>query len=299
MDRIFIIGFGDLGHRVAALYRNRGAPVSGLTRHSEKGGREVDGAVGVFGDLDRPETLDGLPIAGTLLYYFAPPPPRGDTDPRMAAFLAAADKAPPRRVVYVSTSGVYGDRGGEWVDETAEPRPATDRARRRLDAERRLRAWGRAHDVPVVILRVGGIYGPGRLPVERLEKGLPTLREADCGYTNRIHIDDLATICIAAAERGRPDAIYNVSDGHPGTMTGYFKAVATRLGLPAPPEVPLAEADARLSPAMRSYLTESRRLDNHRLLDELGVVLHYPDLEAGLAAIDPDSERGQRVADAP
>ncbi len=285
-----IIGFGDIGRRVAALYRTLGPVVSGLSRHSESAGSDQEGARMIFADLDRPATLRGLPTANALVYYFAPPPREGTTDPRMAAFLESASRPLPSRVVYISTSGVYGDRAGEWVDETAEPRPETDRARRRLDAENRLRSWGEEQQVPVVVLRVGGIYGPGRLPVARLLKGLPVLRESDCGYTNRIHVEDLVAACRAAAEQGQPHAIYNVSDGHPGTMTGYFKAVAATLGLPAPPELSMAEAEKRLSPAMLSYLTESRRLDNRRLLEALGVQLRYPDLESGLAAIESARE---------
>ncbi|WP_092998797.1 SDR family oxidoreductase [Thiohalomonas denitrificans] len=290
MDRVFIIGFGDIGRRVAAQYRNPDTIVTGLTRHPELAGSTPEEVRMVYGDLDRPATLEGLPTAGALVYYFAPPPAEGISDPRMAVFLEAASHAPPVRVVYISTSGVYGDRAGAWVDETAEPRPETDRARRRLDAEERLRDWGRQQQVPVVILRVGGIYGPGRLPVARLRKGLPVLRESECGATSRIHVEDLVAACRAAAECGQADRIYNVSDDHPGTMTGYFKAVAARLGLPAPPEISMAEAEGRLSEAMLSYLTESRRLDNHRLIEELGVRLRYPDLESGLATIDPARE---------
>ena len=291
MDRVFIVGFGDVGRRVAALYRTSSPVVSGLTRHPELAGENQEGVHLVLGDLDRPATLTGLPTTGSLVYYFAPPPSKGDTDPRMAAFLeAACSQAPPKRVVYISTSGVYGDCAGAWVDESTEPHPETDRARRRLDAENRLRSWGQQRQIPVVILRVGGIYGPGRLPVKRLSKGLPALRESECGYTSRIHVEDLVRACFAAAERGRPATIYNVSDGHPGTMTGYFKAVAARLGLPAPAELSMVEAEERLSAAMLSYLTESRRLVNRRLLEELGISLRYPSLENGLAAIDPDRE---------
>jgi nucleoside-diphosphate-sugar epimerase len=141
-----------------------------------------------------------------------------------------------------------------------------------------------------MVLRVGGIYGPGRLPIERLQKNLPVLHEAECGYTNRIHADDLARICVAAAEYGSADRIYNVSDGQNGTMTQYFKAVAARLGLPQPREITLAEAHQQLSAAMLSYLTESRRMRNTRMLEELGITLQYPDLASGLAALDAEQE---------
>lgn len=284
MISVVIIGCGDIGRRVAALWRERGTPVIALARRPATA--EALAALGItpiVGDLDAPESLMQLPTADALVYYFAPPPPRGSIDPRMGAFLATLSQGrAPRRIVYISTSGVYGDRRGEWVDETVAPNPQTDRARRRLDAENALRAWGREQGVEVVVLRVGGIYGPGRLPRERLAEGRPVLRETESGYTNRIHADDLAAACLAAAERGRAGAVYNVSDGQPGTMTGYFNAVADRLGLPRPPEISMAEARERLSPVMLSYLTESRRMDNRRMCEELGVRLRYPDLESGL-----------------
>ncbi|MEW6645967.1 MAG: SDR family oxidoreductase [Pseudomonadota bacterium] len=281
MNLIFIIGCGDIGLRVARLWQARGHTVQALARSDEAAARlTAAGITPVRGDLDIPTTLVTLPLNGATVYYFAPPPPQGDTDPRMRAFIAAGLR--PERVIYISTSGVYGDRDGAWVDEDTPPAPATDRAHRRLDAETALRTWGRESGARVNILRVGGIYGPGRWPLERLQAGTPVLREEECGYTNRIHADDLAAICVAAAERGGTDRIYNVSDGSNGTMTQYFYAVADRFGLPRPPALTLAQAMQQLSPAMLSYLTESRRMDNRRLLHELGVTLRYPDLAAGL-----------------
>ena len=152
--------------------------------------------------------------------------------------------------------------------------------------------WSEQTGVPVVILRVGGIYGPKRLPVERLKQGLPILKEALSPYTNRIHEDDLAMICVTAADKSpnrasnqaSTQAIYNVSDGKPSTMSRYFKDIAQALGLPQPPEVDMAQAKQMLSAGMLSYLQESRRIDNRKLIRELGVQLQYPDFETGLAA---------------
>ena len=285
MDNVFIVGCGDIGLRVARLWRDRGATVAGLVRSGAAVMKlRAAGITPVAGDLDLPLSLRGLTLEGRLVYYFAPPPASGEGDPRMAAFVAALALAGrPARIVYISTSGVYGDHGGALVSEETPPAPATDRARRRLAAEETLRAFGRDHQVPVVILRVGGIYGPGRLPEERLRQGLPVLRLEESGPTNRIHADDLAAISVAAGERGQPDAVYNVSDGQSGTMTEYFYAVADALGLPRPPAISLEEAKHVLTPAMLSYLTESRRLDNRRMLAELGITLRYPDLASGLA----------------
>ncbi|HXG28538.1 MAG TPA: NAD-dependent epimerase/dehydratase family protein, partial [Nevskiales bacterium] len=221
------------------------------------------------------------PLAQASVFYLVPPPKQGDGDPRLERFLAALPDA--RALVYLGTSAVYGDCGGAWVDETAPLKPGTARGRRRLAAERLALDWGARRNVPVMILRVPGIYGPGRLPRARLEKGLPVLREDDSPWTNRIHADDLATAALCVAERGAPGAAYNVSDGQPTTMADYFNRCADLLGLPRPPPVSRAEAQARLTPEMLSFLEESKRLDTRRLR-ALGWVPRYPSLAEGLPA---------------
>ena len=284
MNAVLILGCGDIGRRVARACRADGARVTGLVRSDAAAARLREAGIEVLqADLDGP--LPHLPARDAEVYYFAPPPPAGDTDPRMASALPAlARDGLPRRIVYISTSAVYGDCGGAWIDEDAPLRPDTGRGRRRLDAERQLLDWGTRHGVPVVILRVPGIYGPGRLPLERLRKGLPLLREDQCPYTNRIHADDLAAICRAAMARGTPGSAYNVSDGHPSNMVDYFNRIADRAGLPRPPTLDREEAQRALTPGMLGYMRESKRLKNARMLRELGVELQYPELEAGLAS---------------
>lgn len=287
LNSALIIGCGDIGRRVAALCQARGAAVSALTRNPDT--LAAYGVTAYVGDLDQPAALPSLPSAGAALFYFAPPPADGIDEPRLRNFLHHIAGAAPAKLIYISTSGVYGDCGGAWVSERTPARPGTDRARRRYAAELLLRDWERENGVPAVILRVGGIYGPGRLPLERLRRGAPVLRKEDCGHTNRIHADDLAAVCLAAAEHGTAGALYNVSDGHPSSMTDYFNQVAARWGLPPPPEIGMAEARERLSAEMMSYLNESRRMDNRKMLVELGVRLRYPTLADGLAAIPVDA----------
>ena len=296
-EQVFIVGCGDVGSQVGQLWQQQGHPVSGLARHGER-----LAATGIHhhpADLDDPATLADLPVDGALVYYFAPPPPRGQDDPRITAFLQALDDANvrPWRIVYISTSGVYGDQGGGIVTETTPPNPQVDRARRRYAAEQTLREWGRRHDVPVIVLRVGGIYGPGRLPIKRLREQVPMVHEHLAPQTNRIHSADLAAICVAAALRGRADTIYNVSDGDDSNMTAYFNTVADFLGLPRPPLIDMEQARASLSEGMLSYLGESRRMDTTRLREELGVELLYPTLQVGLAETcqqDRDELQGTR-----
>jgi nucleoside-diphosphate-sugar epimerase len=286
---VVIVGCGYVGQRLARQLRVEGCVVTGLVRSADSA--DVIRALGVVAlqvDLDATADLSVLPTAGAELYYFAPPPAVGDTDPRLRRMLAALSTAPPRRIVYISTSGVYGDCAGAWIDETHPLNPSTPRACRRADAEAALRDWSAATGVPVVILRVPGIYGPGKLPLERLRKGLPLLNEADSPYTNRIHVDDLIAACRAAMQRGQPGAAYNVSDGQPSNMTDYFNRMADVTGLPRPPLVSRDEID-RLSDGMRAFMEESKRLDNRRMREELGIELRYPTLELGLKACFSES----------
>jgi nucleoside-diphosphate-sugar epimerase len=289
---VLIVGCGDIGSRVARLERATGNFVAGVTRTWKTAGRLTElGVAVVLGNLDAPGSLAGVskglaPLAARgwhTLYYFAPPPASGTVDPRLAAFLEAVpDGELPARAVYISTSGVYGDCMGEWVTEERLPNPQTDRARRRLAAENTLQEWCARRGVVPVILRVPGIYGPGRLPLQRIRDGVPVVRETESPYSNRIHAEDLAEVCFAAARFGKPDPIYNVSDGHPTTMTDYFFRVADRFGLPRPRELSLEEARRVLGSSLLSFLEESRRLDNRRMIRDLRPRLRYPNLTSGL-----------------
>jgi len=286
VERVFIVGCGDIGKRVARLAMTEGAPVTALVRSEEGAARLKDlGIHTVEGSLDDPESLAGLPTKGAVVFYFAPPPGGGVVEPRVRAFCTAVRPGDePVKVVYLSTSGVYGDCGDMAVTEDTPVNPQTARARRRYDAETVFRAWGVERGVPVVILRVTGIYGPGRLPLQQLTAGQPVLLESEAPFTNRIHSDDLARVCIAAAQRGEDGDIFNVSDGNPGTMTEYFNACADALGLPRPRQVTMEEAKKVMTPLMLSYVTESRRMDNGKMLRKLGVTLLYPTLLEGLKA---------------
>lgn len=283
MSDIVIIGCGYVGERLARQYLDRGEPVTGLTRSPEGLERLAASNIPAL----RHDLADTTPmprsLAGVALFHLAPPPSQGVEDSHTRRLVAAFEHCGhPARVLYVSTTGVYGDCGGAWVDEDWPTRPTVARSQRRLDAEETLRRWSRASGGELVILRVSGIYGPGRLPLERLRQGLPLVRPEESPYSNRIHVDDLVDICIAAMERGRDGALYNVSDGHPSTMTDYFIQLADAAGLPRPPLIPMAEAAERLSVGMMSYMNESRRLSNRKLREELGVELRYPTLAEGL-----------------
>ena len=288
---IGIIGCGYVGQRVAAIEHASGHSVMCLARTEATAATLAGSGYAVFtGDLDKPDSFTLPNPLPHILYYFAPPPNSGDGDPRLAALLDRLDGCSVmERLVYISTSGVYGNCDGAWVDETRPANPQSDRALRRWSAEQSAQGWCASRGVRAVILRVPGIYGPGRLPIQRLRQGLPVVRADESPFSNRIHVDDLAAVCVAAAHQASASGVYNVSDGQPTTMTDYFCRVAAALGLPRPPEITMAEAREQLSPAMLSFLTESRRLDNRKMLRELSVELRYADLDRGLdASINAD-----------
>lgn len=288
---LLIVGCGHIGTRVAHLEQATGRHVQAWVRTTAAVERlRVLQIAAHAVDLDVPESFPGTLAGDSSIYYFAPPPSQGVTDPRLAHFTAwlSRQAARPARIVLISTTGVYGDCRGDWIDEHRPPHPQIDRARRRLAAEETLRAYAAQTAVPIVILRVAGIYGPELLPTERLQRREPVLHADESPWSNRIHAHDLATACVAAMHHPRPAAVYNVTDGHPSTMTDYFNRVADALGLPRPPVIGRAGMGAALSPGMQSYLAESKRIDNRRLREELGVTLKYPDLAQGLAALAPD-----------
>ncbi|MTW19681.1 SDR family oxidoreductase [Allochromatium palmeri] len=284
MQDSVIAGCGYVGERLARQSLDRGESVLGLVQ--SQSGLERLAAAGITAARHDLAGTESMPcsLAGTRLFHLIPPPAQGREDLHTQRLIETFDQAGhPRRLVYISTTGVYGDCGGAWVDEDWPTRPTLERSLRRLDAEERLRRWSQEQGGELIVLRVAGIYGPGRLPLERLRRGLPLVRPEEAPYSNRIHVDDLVAICLAAMERGRHGAIFNVSDGHPSTMTEYFLQLAEAAGLPRPPLVTMAEASAHLSEGMMGYMSESRRLSNRRVREELGVECRYPTLTEGLA----------------
>jgi len=273
-----------VGYRTAQQWRRRGFPVSAVVRSVASADRLREAGIHTrAADLDDPDTLGPVRADDAIVYYFAPPPPHGSGDPRLGGVLERIQGQHLRQLIYISTSGVYGNCRGAWVTEDTPANPATDRGRRRWAAERQLQHWSRENTVPTHILRVPGIYGPKRLPLDRIRQGQPVVDEKESPFTNRIHVDDLVQVCVVCAERCPDSAVFNVSDGHPTTMTDYFYRVADAFGLARPPVVSLEEARERMSPAVYSFWQESRRLDNQKMLEVLGVTLKYPTLEEGLA----------------
>jgi len=273
--RLLIVGCGDIGLRILARVQQRFRVFALTSSPARVSPLRAAGAVPIVGNLDERSSLARLHALAPRLIHLAPPSGSGRGDLRARHLLAAVK--PPLRAVYISTTGVYGDRGGAWTDETAAPAPANERAWRRVDAERAMRAAGAA------VLRVPGIYAHDRLPLDRLRAGTPALVPADDNYTNHIHADDLARLCLAALFRGRPTRTYNAVDDSQLKMGEYFDAVADAFALPRPPRLPREQLRAAVSPMMYSFMAESRRLRNHRLKRELRVRLHWPDVTAALA----------------
>jgi nucleoside-diphosphate-sugar epimerase len=285
MKRIIIVGCGYIGTRVARIWKVSGAEVTCLVRAPEhQAALESEGLSALSCSFDDPSGIPALDLADSILYYFVPPPGGGIADSRARNFCATlSGTAPPGKIIYMSATSVYSEANGGTVTELSETTPSSAMGKRRLDAEAAFREYGTANNVPVTILRVSGIYGPGRLPLMQISQGQPLLREEESGPSNRIHADDLARICCAAAEKGRTGDIFNVSDGRPSSMTAYFNACADALGYPRQHQVTMEVARRVMSPLMFSYVSESRVIDNSLMLEQLGVNLQYPTIAEGLA----------------
>jgi nucleoside-diphosphate-sugar epimerase len=311
--RILIIGCGDVGLRVARLLnvqtlkatsqRNR---IYALSHTPERYAKlRATGVTPIPGNLDDRKSLARLAGLADIVLHFAPPPGEGETDPRSRNLLAALarrrslargqgrkNRAQDREsaLIYISTSGVYGDCGGEIVAETWPARPNNTRAKRRADAEAQLRQAGRRGrrgqlgrcGLRVAILRAPGIYAQDRMPADRVRKNLPAIVTEDDVHTNHIHAEDLARLALALVFQGRHNRLYNAVDDSGLKMGDWFDVVADHLGLPRPPRLPRAEVIAAVTPAMRTFLTESRRLSNQRIKSELRFKLKYPTVRQGL-----------------
>ncbi len=293
MRLVTIVGCGYTGSRLAMRWVNLRHPVRGFSTGPQSAARiTATGAAAAILDLDQP-SRDPIDVDGQPVYYAVPPAHAVPTsavpslssdtrDIRLERLLGRLTGTP-RRLIYLSTTGVYGDRGGALVDESTPPEPKSERALRRLAAETTLRAWADARRVSWSILRVPGIYGPGRLPLERLRRGDPAISLEETTPGNRIHVDDLVTACVAAGVAPAADGqIYNVTDGSEDSLTAFLLRVAGIVGLPPPPLVSRTEAQRTLSAAAWSFLSESRRADNRRMREELGVELAYQDLDKGI-----------------
>ena len=272
--RLLILGCGDVGMRLLPLVRDRFRVFAVTSQQVRCADLRAAGAVPIVADLDDAATIARLARLAGHVVHLAPPQADGMQDLRTRRLVAIL----PERVqlVYVSTSGVYGDCSGAWIDETRPVAPHNPRARRRVDAEQVLRAWGRRGGRCVSILRVPGIYAADRLPLARLEKGSPALIAAEDVHTNHIHADDLAAIIALALFRGLPGRVYHAVDDSHMKMAEYFDAVADAHGMARPPRLPRAQLAQEVSPMLLSFMSESRRLSNLRLKAELGVRLRYP-----------------------
>ncbi|MBO4121509.1 NAD-dependent epimerase/dehydratase family protein [Cupriavidus gilardii] len=300
--RLLIVGCGDVGMRCLQMLAPRWRVFAVTSQPGRVAALRAAGAVPLVANLDEPATLKRLHGLADRVLHLAPPPARGDDDSRTVALIRALRRSAwrrpareprilperPRRgtgtaglhrapaLVYASTSGVYGDRGGARIGEAQPVRPQTARARRRVAAERAVREFGRASGWRTGIVRIPGIYAADRLPVARLLKGTPALVRDDDVYTNHIHADDLARAMIAALLRGRPQRVVHASDDSELRMADYFDLVADRRGLPRPPRLSREQIREAVEPALLSFMSESRRLDNARLKRELRLRLRYP-----------------------
>jgi len=284
--RILIIGCGDIGMRVARQL-SRSYRIFALTSQKSRF-QELRGvgAIPILGDLDKPDSLWRLSGLAETVIHLAPPQNSGHHDCRTRNLLRilAQGTDTVRRLIYVSTTGVYGDHQGAQVSEITPVNPQSERAKRRVDAELALRLWAPAHGVALTILRVPGIYALDRLPIERIQAGTPALLSAEDAYSNHIHSEDLARLVCAAVYHGKPQRVINACDGGETKMGDYFDEVADAFALARPPRLPAADLQKLVSPMLWSFMRESRRVRNTRLA-ELKTPLRYPSVAHFLKTI--------------
>ncbi|MBI4807626.1 MAG: SDR family oxidoreductase [Nitrosomonadales bacterium] len=277
MKHLLIIGCGDIARRTIPLLGGHFRIYALIRNATHSAGLREPGVIPVIGDLDDRRQLSRIAGLADVVLHLAPPPNAGTRDNRTRHLLAALSQGKlPRRLIYVSTSGVYGDCNGARVDETHPLHPQTARAQRRVDAEQQIRRWAQRNGVQAGILRVPGIYAAERLPLERIRSGTPAIVAVEDGYTNHIHADDLARILVAALHLGKPNRVYHASDDGVMKMGDYFDAVADAYHLPRPPRISRVEAQRVLPESLLSFMNESRRLVNRRMKKELKVRLGYP-----------------------
>lgn len=286
MLRLLIIGCGDVVSRELPWLTRRFRVYAAIRRQEEASRLRALGITPLLADLDQQASLKRLTGLADILLHSAPPQENGETDQRTRRLLATLSRGGslPRRLVYLSTTGVYGDCGGAAIDETRRAAPRSPRGKRRLDAERQLRAWGARHGVRVALLRAPGIYAADRLPLDRLRRGDPVLKDDEDVFTNHIHAADLARMAALALFRARAGRTWNTVDDSCLKMGDWYDQLADSFALPRPPRVSRAEAAQRLSPMTLSFMAESRRIGNARIKRELRYRYLYPNVAAGLAA---------------
>lgn len=291
MQTLLIAGFGDIARRAVPELRKRWRLLALVRSAQQKQTARDLGVIPILADLDQHSSLHRLAGLADALLYTAPPAPTGTQDLRLLKLLSALAKTNsiPQRLVYISTSGVYGNRDGAWLDECATPRPQTARAQRRLAAELLLRSLARRWPTSITILRAPGIYAENRLPLERLKNGTPLPIASQDVFVNHIHADDLAAICIRALQRQGGIRLYNASDDQPLLSGDWFGALADTFSLPQPPRLERAALLQALSPMQASFLLESRRLDNQRIKRELCITLQNPDVGDFLRQLRPSA----------
>ena len=267
-----VAGTGYTGRRV--LERLPADDVVGLSRSHVDTGRPFHKF-----DFDRPRALPlELPERYAVLYTC---PPDGEDDARLRRFLSLLTPAP-TRLVYISTTGVYGDVQGAVVTETSAVDPGTRMASVRIAAETLAGGWASDVDCDLVVLRAPGIYGAGRLPLQRLQDGGPFLAENDASPGNRIHVDDLATCCIAALREDTSSGIYNVGDGDHRSATWFAQEVARQARLPAPRLISREAAQQEFSRMRLAFMSSSRVVDTTKMREVLGVTPQYANPEDGI-----------------
>ena len=289
--RLFCFGYGFSASALGALLGPAGWSLAGTCRTAEGCRALAEAGVDAVPFSREAPLADAAGCLAGATHILFSIPPDGEGDPALdchGADIAALSGV--EWIGYLSTTGVYGDTGGAWVDESAAPAPTGARGRRRLGAENVWLAFGRRHGLAVHVFRLAGIYGPGRNALATVRRGAARRIEKPGQVFSRIHVADIARVLAASIARPRPGAIYNVCDDKPAPGADVVAHACTLLGVASPPLVPLEKAD--LSPMARSFYADNRRVSNARIKSELGVTLRFPDYRVGLAGLLADEAEG-------
>ncbi|MFH5776693.1 SDR family oxidoreductase [Paracoccus sp. NGMCC 1.201697] len=277
--RLLVLGHGYSAGFLAALLKAEGWQITGTTR-SQPERVLASGATPLLWPGDEDAVRDEIARADAILVSAGP---QEGHDPALAAFGPDIARTRARWIGYLSTTGVYGDHGGDWIDEETPLSPTTRRGHDRVTAEQAWQALAAAHALPLHIFRLAGIYGPGRGPFAKLRAGTARRIVKPGQVFSRIHAEDIAQALLASIKAPRPGAIYNLCDDDPAPPEDVIAHAATLLGLAPPPAEDFASAE--MTPMARSFYAESKRVSNERIKRELGVRLKYPDYRSGLAAL--------------
>jgi nucleoside-diphosphate-sugar epimerase len=273
-----IIGYGYCGYYLAKALLTKKEKVTAIARHQAFENAKLEGLNYLSANVEQPMTLN---VQDAIIYYLIPPPKQGQHDGTLQTFIQQMQGVP-EKIIYFGSSGVYGDQQGSWVDESSACNIKNNLQRRRLDAEAQWLAYAKKQNIPCIILRTSGIFGPGRLPLETVRQNQPIIKPEQAPWVNHIYVKDLVQIALLLSETCHQSSIYNISDGQPLPMGSLASYCAEMLNHPPLPMLDFDEIWAKASPMKKNFLSASKRLSIQALKSKLGDKLQLSDFKTAV-----------------